>query len=52
MSLINTIMAILSQPLGVATRYIGKEQLRELARPMGSSAYGRYLLDILEDPVL
>ena len=31
--------------------YIDKEQLRELARPMGSSAYGRYLLGILDDQV-
>ncbi len=31
--------------------YIDKQQLQELARPMGSSAYGRYLLEILEDRV-
>jgi glucose-1-phosphate thymidylyltransferase len=30
-------------------RYIDGEQLKALARPMGKSAYGRYLLDILED---
>ncbi|HKB83082.1 MAG TPA: glucose-1-phosphate thymidylyltransferase RfbA [Burkholderiales bacterium] len=32
-------------------RYIDGEQLKALARPMGNSAYGRYLLNILEDPV-
>ncbi len=32
-------------------RYIDGEQLKALARPMGKSAYGRYLLDILEDRV-
>jgi glucose-1-phosphate thymidylyltransferase len=31
--------------------YIEREQLKALARPMGKSAYGRYLLDILEDRV-
>jgi glucose-1-phosphate thymidylyltransferase len=31
--------------------YIDREQLKALARPMGKSAYGRYLLDILEDRV-
>jgi glucose-1-phosphate thymidylyltransferase len=31
--------------------YIDAGQLQELARPMGNSAYGRYLLSILEDPV-
>jgi len=31
--------------------YIDKEQLRELARPMGGSAYGRYLLGLLDDQV-
>ena len=30
-------------------RYIDGEQLKALARPMGKSAYGRYLLDLLED---
>ena len=29
--------------------YIDKMQLKELARPMGNSAYARYLLDLLED---
>ena len=29
--------------------YIDAGQLRELARPMGGSTYGRYLLDVLED---
>jgi glucose-1-phosphate thymidylyltransferase len=32
-------------------RYIDREQVQALARPMGNSAYGRYLLDILEDRV-
>jgi glucose-1-phosphate thymidylyltransferase len=32
-------------------RYIDGEQLKALARPMGRSAYGRYLLDILEDRI-
>ena len=32
--------------------YIGADQLRALAHPMGRSAYGRYLLSILEDPML
>jgi glucose-1-phosphate thymidylyltransferase len=31
--------------------HIDREQLKALARPMGNSAYGRYLLDILEDRV-
>jgi glucose-1-phosphate thymidylyltransferase len=31
--------------------YIDKDQLKELARPMVNSAYGRYLLDIVEDQV-
>ena len=31
--------------------YINAGQLQELARQMGNSAYGRYLLSILEDPV-
>jgi len=31
--------------------YIDREQLKALARLMGKSAYGRYLLDVLEDPV-
>jgi glucose-1-phosphate thymidylyltransferase len=30
--------------------YISAENLKALARPMGGSAYGRYLLDVLEDP--
>ncbi len=30
--------------------YIDAGQLKELARPMGNSAYGRYLLNVLEDP--
>jgi glucose-1-phosphate thymidylyltransferase len=30
--------------------YISAEQLKALAQPMGSSAYGRYLLDVLEAP--
>ena len=29
--------------------YIDAGQLKELARSMGCSAYGRYLLDILDD---
>ena len=37
------------EEIAYRARYIDKEQLRELARPMGNSAYGRYLLDILED---
>ncbi len=37
------------EEIAYRARYIDKEQLKELARPMGSSAYGRYLLDILED---
>ena len=32
-------------------RYIDREQVQALARPMGNSAYGRYLLNILEDRV-
>ena len=32
-------------------KYISASQLRELARPMGNSTYGRYLLDILEDRI-
>jgi glucose-1-phosphate thymidylyltransferase len=31
--------------------YIDAGQLKELARPMGNSGYGRYLLSILEDPI-
>ena len=31
--------------------YISAAQLRELARPMANSAYGRYLLDVLEDQI-
>jgi glucose-1-phosphate thymidylyltransferase len=31
--------------------YIDAGQLKELARPMGNSAYGRYLLSILEDQI-
>ncbi|MBI3529682.1 MAG: glucose-1-phosphate thymidylyltransferase RfbA [Betaproteobacteria bacterium] len=31
--------------------YIGADQLQELARLMANSAYGRYLLDVLKDPV-
>jgi glucose-1-phosphate thymidylyltransferase len=30
-------------------RYIDAVRLKELARPMGNSTYGRYLLDVLED---
>ena len=37
------------EEIAYRARYIDKQQLRELARPMGNSAYGRYLLDILED---
>ena len=37
------------EEIAYRARYIDKEQLKELARPMGNSAYGRYLLDILED---
>ena len=39
------------EEIAYRARYIDKEQLKELARPMGNSAYGRYLLDILEDQV-
>jgi glucose-1-phosphate thymidylyltransferase len=31
--------------------YISADQLEALAQTMGSSAYGRYLLDILEDRI-
>jgi len=31
--------------------YINAGQLEDLARPMGNSAYGRYLLEVLEDQV-
>ncbi len=31
--------------------YINAAQLRELARPMANSAYGRYLLNVLEDQI-
>jgi glucose-1-phosphate thymidylyltransferase len=31
--------------------YVDAAELKELARPMGNSAYGRYLLNILEDPI-
>ena len=40
------------EEIAYRARYIDKEQLKELARPMGNSAYGRYLLDILEDQAL
>jgi glucose-1-phosphate thymidylyltransferase len=32
--------------------YIGAEDLRRLAEPMGNSTYGRYLLQVLEDRLL
>ena len=37
------------EEIAYRARYIDKQQLREVARAMGNSAYGRYLLDILED---
>ena len=37
------------EEIAYRARYIDKEQLKELAHPMRNSAYGRYLLDILED---
>ena len=37
------------EEIAYRARYINKEQLKELAHPMRNSAYGRYLLDILED---
>ena len=39
------------EEIAYRARYIDKEQLEELARPMRNSAYGRYLLGILEDPI-
>jgi glucose-1-phosphate thymidylyltransferase len=43
----------ISCPEEIAYRlgYISADQLRELARPMAKSAYGRYLLDVLADQV-
>ena len=40
------------EEIAYRARYINKEQLKELAHPMRNSAYGRYLLDILEDQAL
>jgi dTDP-glucose pyrophosphorylase len=32
--------------------YINKEQMRALAVPLGKSAYGQYLLRVIEERVL
>jgi glucose-1-phosphate thymidylyltransferase len=39
------------EEIAYRSHYIDKQQLNELARSMGNSAYARYLLDILEDKV-
>jgi glucose-1-phosphate thymidylyltransferase len=39
------------EEIAYRSAYIDKDQLRELARSMGGSGYGRYLMDILEDQV-
>jgi len=42
----------IASPEEIAYRmgYISAEQLRELAAPLKNSGYGRYLLEILEEP--
>jgi glucose-1-phosphate thymidylyltransferase len=39
------------EEIAYRSHYIDKEQLKELARPMGNSSYARYLLSILDDRV-